>query len=250
MSTIAASVIDASSLQYRELNLMVRSAIARGEKDLVLRNVCGQRYIGAGLSTDASILIEGIPGNDLAAFMNGPVIRVQGNVQDGVGNTMSSGTVAVDGDAGDVLGYAMRGGRIFVRGEAGYRVGIHMKEYGPQVPTIVIGGTVRDYFGEYMAGGTLVLLGLDVPPGEPLAGDFLGTGMHGGDIYVRGAVEDWQLGREVGRVPIDDAAWTNLSLHLDAFRREFGLSDELPTKEEFTRLRPVSRRPYGRIYVY
>ena len=250
MNTQTAVAIDARGLGHRELNERIRATVADGAPEILLRNVRGQRYIGAGLGGDVSIVVEGIPGNDLACFMDGPRIVVRGNAQDGVANTMSSGTVIVHGHAGDVAAYAMRGGRLFVRGDAGYRVGIHMKEYGDRVPVVIVGGTARDYFGEYMAGGTLVLLSLDCPEGAPLVGDFLGTGMHGGQILLRGAVEDWQLGREVGRVELNDACWFELKRNLDDFSREFDLDQEQFRREDFTRLMPVCHRPYGRIYVY
>ncbi len=250
MSTQAAVAIDARGLGHRELNERIRAMLADGASEILLRNVLGQRYIGAGLGGDAEITIKGVPGNDLACFMDGPRIVVHGNGQDGVANTMSSGAVIVRGHAGDVLGYGMRGGRLFIRGDAGYRVGIHMKEYKDRVPVVIIGGTAKDYFGEYMAGGTLVLLGLDRPEGVPLAGDFLGTGMHGGQILLRGAPEDWQLGREVGRVELDDACWFELRRNLEDFAHEFDLDPDLFRQKEFTRLMPVSHRPYGKIYVY
>jgi glutamate synthase domain-containing protein 3 len=217
---------------------------------LILENVLGQRYIGAGLKGDAEIMIHGIPGNDLACFMDGPRIVTFGNAQDGVANTMSSGTIIIHGDAGDVLAYGMRGGRLFVRGDAGYRVGIHMKEYEERIPVIVIGGTARDYFGEYMAGGSLVLLGLDRKDNELLAGDFLGTGMHGGQIFLRGPVEKWQLGKEVDEAKIDDPCWEKLERHLADFSREFNLDPDQFARCDFTRLMPASHRPYGKIYVY
>jgi glutamate synthase domain-containing protein 3 len=244
-------VIDAKGIHYRELNERIRGALGNGRRRVTLRNVCGQRYIGAGVKTDGKIVVEGVPGNDLGCFMDGPTIIVRGNAQDGVANTMSSGEVVVHGDAGDVLGYSMRGGRVFVRGNAGYRVGIHMKAYRDRVPVVIVGGRARDYFGEYMAGGILVLLGVGHEENGPVAGDFLGTGMHGGEIFVRGRVDPHQLGREVGRVDIDDERWSVLERNLKDYSRAFGMDDEgLLTRERFTRLVPVSSRPYGRLYVY
>jgi glutamate synthase domain-containing protein 3 len=242
--------IDAAGLDHRALNERVRAAVAGGAARIVLRNVCGHRYIGAGLVAAVALDLRGVPGNDLACFMAGPRIEVRGNAQDGVGNTMSAGAVVVHGHAGDVLAYGMRGGEIYVRDRAGYRVGIHMKAYGDRSPTVVIGGTARDYFGEYMAGGTLAVLGLGRAPGEPLLGGFVGTGMHGGEIYLRGRVEAWQLGREVGEVPIDDASWARFDKHLEAFAAAFGLDRREFPRDAFTRLRPVTHRPYGKIYVH
>lgn len=240
--------IDAAGMHYRLLNEIIRRGVADGKREFILENVCGQRYIGAGLEGDITIRIRGVPGNDLGAFMNGPTILVDGNGQDGIANTMNGGLIAVNGDAGDVLGYGMRGGRLFVRGRVGYRVGIHMKAFGEHVPAIVIGNTAGDFLGEYMAGGIIVVLGLDRRPGEPLAGRYLATGMHGGVIYLRGEVEEHGLGREVKVFALDQGDEARLKGLLEEFGRHFGV-DPVPFRtEQFVKLLPVSHRPYGRLY--
>ncbi len=152
--------IDATDVQYRDLNERIHKLVDNGEKHIVLRNVCGQKFIGDALKGNLKIDVYGIPGNDLAAFMNGPEIEVHSNGQDSIGNTMNAGKVIIHGHAGDVIGYAMRGGKIFIKGDVGYRVGIHMKSYKDNVPYIVIGGCASNFFGEYMAGGVMVLLGI------------------------------------------------------------------------------------------
>ena len=108
--------IDAKRMGYRELNREIRSSVENGSRRIVIDNVVGQRYIGCGLKAKVRITINGVPGNDLAAFMDGPSVVVNGNAQDGVGNTMNAGKVVIHGSAGDITGYAMRGGRIYVRG--------------------------------------------------------------------------------------------------------------------------------------
>ncbi|HDI00749.1 MAG TPA: hypothetical protein ENF74_07175, partial [Firmicutes bacterium] len=77
--------IDARGLHYKALNEMVHRAIEEGAGRIILENVAGQRYIGDGLKEEVEIVIRGTPGNDLAAFMDGPRIVVEGNAQDGVG---------------------------------------------------------------------------------------------------------------------------------------------------------------------
>lgn len=240
--------INAQGTYYRELNQKVREAVDKGEKDIVLRNVNGQYYIGDGLRGPVNITIEGVPGNDLAAFMDGPVIRIKANAQDNIGNTMNSGKVIVEGSAGDVLGYGMRGGKLHVRGNVGYRVGIHMKGTKKQSPTIVVGGTAGDFFGEYMAGGVLVLLGLEVD--GPLVGDYLGTGMHGGAIYIRGEVDKSICGAEVGILELDDDDHKVLKDALTDYCKDFDLKLEDIMKKGFRKLVPVSLRPYGNMYAY
>ncbi len=250
MTTLVSEALDASGLHFSEFNQRIRAAIEAGAEELTLTQVNGQRYIGAGLQTRTHFEVYGTPGNDLGVFMDGPTIRVHANAQDGVANTMSSGEIFVHGRAGDVLAYAMRGGRVFVRGDAGYRVGIHMKAYEERIPVAIIGGGAKDYFGEYMAGGILVLLGLDLPEGEPIVGDFVASGMHGGEIYIRGQIQDWQIGKGVGRMDIDDEAWERLSKHLEDYAKEFSLDSGMFKREDFTRLRPTSHRPYSGLYVY
>ena len=241
--------IDAKDIHYRNLNEQIHQAIRKGARDLLLQNVNGQRYIGDGVRGKIKIHIEGVPGNDLAAFMDGPVIVTHSNAQDAVANTMNAGKVVIHGDAGDVLGYGMRGGKLFIRGDVGYRVGIHMKSFKKHIPVIIIGGTARDFLGEYQAGGVIILLGLE-RDGRPLAGNYIGTGMHGGVIYIRGEVDPFQLGREVSVSSVDEQDFETLKFHLREYCDDF----DLPLKEimdgQFVKLLPTHLRPYGKIYAY
>jgi len=245
-------IIDAKGLHYRELNEKVREAVAGGEADITLKNVNGQRYIADAIDTPVSIIIEGVPGNDLGVYMSGPSVVVRANAQDHIANTMNEGKIIVHGDAGDVLGYGMRGGKVFVKGDVGYRVGIHMKEYKDKVPVMVIGGKARDFFGEYMAGGTLILLGLDTGGNgqEEIAGNYFGTGMHGGVIYLRGRLDDYQLGKEVKQLELDDEDRKVLREHVTEFAADFGLDAEAILKGDFVKIKAVSHRPYGNLYAY
>jgi len=245
------AAIDANSVYYKQVNAAVRTAIAAGAKTVKLENINGQRYIGTGLTAkDVHIEVRGTAGQALAMFMDGPVVEVFGNAQDGVGNTMNAGKVIVHGDAGDVLGYGMRGGRVFVRGDVGYRVGIHMKSYEGNVPVLVCGGKSRDFFGEYMAGGMLVLLGMDSRIEGPPVGGYLGTGMHGGVIYVRGEVEPWQCGKEVGTFAADEDDTKTLMPLIEEHCEHFGGSAEEVLSVPITKIVPISHRPYGKLYTY
>ncbi|WP_027183376.1 hypothetical protein [Desulfovibrio inopinatus] len=243
--------INANGIGYRQLNEQVREALARGTTHFEIDNVCGQRYIAAAATGDAvSFRLCGVPGQDMGAFLAGPFIRVEGNAQDGVGNTMDAGTIVINGLAGDVLGYAMRGGRIFVRGDVGYRVGIHMKAYKEKCPIIVVGGKAGDFLGEYMAGGAIIVLGMySGNPNAPLAGRSLGTGMHGGVIYVRGTIDPYQLGPGLIAESADENDLAFLAKHLDDFAKEFDVDAKEIRAEGFCRIKPFSHRPYGNLYV-
>ncbi len=243
-------VLDAEGVYYKQLNEAVRRELDAGVKTLELTNVNGQRYIGAGLKAPGSVIrVRGTAGNDLGMFGDGVTIEVEGSAQDGVGNTMSNGRIVVSGDAGDVLGYGMRGGRVFVRGDVGYRVGIHMKAYEKSVPVVVCGGKARDFFGEYMAGGVLVLLGMHArDAAQPIVGSFVGSGMHGGVIYLRGTVEPWQCGAEVGVSQATDEDLAALKPILAEYAAAFGEDVEAIMDAPFTKLVPRSHRPYGNLY--
>ena len=242
---------DAQGVYYKFLNEAVRAAFADGVKTVVLNNVNGQRYIGTGQrGTDLRIEVHGTPGQDMAMFMDGPTVEVFGNAQDGVGNTMNAGKVIVHGSAGDVLGYGMRGGKVFIKGDVGYRVGSHMKAYEDLRPIVVCGGKARDFFGEYMAGGLLILLGMNSRLEGPMVGGYLGTGMHGGTIYVRGEVEPWQCGKEVGVFTADETDIAELRPVLTEYCEDMGLDLDDVISGTFTKLVPISHRPYGKLYTY
>jgi glutamate synthase domain-containing protein 3 len=247
----AVATIDATDVYYKNLNEAIRGAFAAGASTVRVDNVNGQRYIGNGVSgADRRIEVHGTAGNDLAMFMDGPTVEIFGNAQDGVGNTMNAGKVVVHGDAGDVLGYGMRGGRVYVKGDVGYRVGIHMKAFESLRPIMVCGGKARDFFGEYMAGGLLILLGMNSAVEGPMVGSFIGTGMHGGEIYLRGTVEEWQTGKEVGVFPCGEAEMASIEPVLADYCEAVGMDLAEVLSEPFVKIVPASHRPYGKMYAY
>lgn len=243
-------VIDAEGVYYRQLNEQIREEVRNGATEIVLNNIKGQRYIGNGLTGDLKFILNGVAGPDTAAFMQGPYLRIEGNAQDGVGNTMDDGTVVINGMAGDVLGYAMRGGRVYVRQDVGYRVGIHMKSYLDKQPVIVVGGKAGDFLGEYMAGGMIILLGMDsVKPEAPLTGRSVATGMHGGVIYVRGDIPAHQLGPGMKCEPCDQEDLDAIRREVTGFAEEFGWDVNEILSDNFSKIKPFSHRPYGNMYV-
>lgn len=234
--------IDAKDMHFRALNEQVRES---RDRNIVIENCNGQRYLGSG-SSDREIFIEGVPGNALGAYLDGSRIRVHGNAQDATGDTMNAGEIVIDGDSGDATGYAMRGGRIFVRGNAGYRAGIHMKSYEDRVPALVVGGRAGDFLGEYLAGGVIVVLGIGAE--GPVAGNFCGTGMHGGKIFLRGTELPAELPPQVKTRPASPADLAEIRPLLADFVRAFGLS-ESDTEGDFLLLEPDSDNPYRQMYV-
>jgi glutamate synthase domain-containing protein 3 len=239
--------VDAEGLYYKDLNCLLRQAIAaNGIEQIDIHNVCGQRYIGTDLDTTLKINVYGTPGNDLGAFMNGPIVEVYGNAQDGSGNTMNEGTIVIHGHAGDVTGNSMRGGKIFVQDYVGYRVGIHMKEYQKKTPEIVIGQTAGDFLAEYMAGGVIVILGLNLNGCEKCKARFVGTGMHGGVIYERGEILEPVNGTKVMDVGKRDLA--KIEALVKEYCSHFGGDPQAIMQGKFKKILPMSKRPYEKLF--
>ncbi len=239
--------IDASGLSFRELNRQIREAVNKKYELIELTNVNGHRYIGDGIALPTNILVYGTAGNDLGAFMNGSSIIVYGNVADAAGNTMNAGKIIIHGRAGDVIGHSMRGGEIFIKESCGYRVGLHMKAYGEKIPNLVIGGFARDFLGEYMAGGRIIVLGLGVED-RNIVGCQIGAGMHGGKIFVRNQIKKEQLGIGTSIQTISEEDLTELKYLLMRYCEFFEAPLDEVIESEFTKIVPVSHRPYGATY--
>ncbi|GHT49898.1 hypothetical protein AGMMS50233_06830 [Endomicrobiia bacterium] len=239
--------IDALNVYYCDLNSSIDN-VARTDKDIVLKNVFGQRYIGRGLPDKVKVKIYGTPGNDMAAYMDGAELEIFGNGQDAVGNTMNYGRIIVHGNCGDTLGYAMRGGEVYVEGNVGYRVGIHMKEYKDMKPIIVVGGKAGEFLGEYMAGGAIILLGLNLEKAEDIIGRFCGTGIHGGAIYINGNQDEYKFGKEAVKVPLNGGDIAFLQTHIDFYAKTFKKDLSHLKIESFSKYAAGNKNPYANMY--
>jgi glutamate synthase domain-containing protein 3 len=233
--------ISAQNLGHKELNKLIRTAT----EAVCIDNCFGQRFIGSGMS-NKNITINGTPGNAMGAYFNGEKIVVNGNAQDAVGDTMNDGKIIIHGNAGDALGYAMRGGSIFVKGNAGYRTGIHMKEYKEKKPAIVIGGKVGSFLGEYLAGGVIVVLGIDSE--EAPVFNFTGTGMHGGHIFIRTTKDLLSLPAQVALSNATEEDLNEIKPYLSEFTSYFGIDTDSLLKDNFYLLKPNTKNPYKQLY--
>lgn len=271
----ATTTIDAAPrgqrLGHRDLNREIRKAVGKGATHVTVKNVCGQRFIGAGIvADDLTIEIEGDAGLDLGVFSQGLTIIVHGSSEYLLGNTLSIGELVVYGSSWDITGMAAKGGEMYVMGNGGSRVGIHMKEFKKQKPLIMYGGTAKQYCGEYMAGGTIVVLGLDYtdavpknknvlgkkdidskkikPAPEPVVQSDLGAGIHGGAIYVRGDVPESYLGVYAVKAPYTDDDKQFLQPYFEKFADHFNCPLDLIADASYTKIIPYSSRPFGKAY--
>lgn len=237
------AVINAGEYSQQELIKMLDNI---SDEEIEINGLCGQRYVACGWQNQKRLTLHGVPGNNLAAFADGPKITVYGNAQEGVGNTMSSGHIQVHGRVGDIAGYGMRGGELFIKEDAGYRLGIHMKAYQDHKPVIVVGGSVGAFAGEYMAGGTIIVLGLN--PLHPLAGPYCGTGMYGGEIYLRGEYQSKNIASNIDQVMISGKELDNIIDYLHRYSIYFKYPLEKILDEQFTRLTVQNARPFAGLY--
>jgi glutamate synthase domain-containing protein 3 len=239
--------IEAGLKYYKDLNIEINNAFET-TNEVILDDVNGQRYIGCGLGDNRKIIINGTPGNDLAAYIDGGSIEVFGNGQEAAGNTMNRGRIVIHGSVGDALGYAMRGGEIYIEGNVGFRCGIHMKEFGEAKPTIVIGGSAGSFLGEYMAGGRIILLGINADEKKGIMGDYCGTGMHGGMMYIRGDFKTENLSREIFSEECDENDYIEIEKYVKIYCECFDYNYRNILDSKFTKLRAASKRPYGNMY--
>ncbi|NLK87438.1 MAG: glutamate synthase [Clostridiaceae bacterium] len=235
-------IIDAAGRDHRSLNEEIR----KGDSDITINGCLGQRFIASGMD-NVRILINGTPGNALGAYLDGADILVRGNAQDAAGDTMNEGRIVIYGNVGDAAGYAMRGGEIYIRGDAGYRAGIHMKAYSGKLPVMVVGGSCGSFLGEYQAGGMIIVLGLDKE--RPVVGNFCGTGMHGGRIYLRGDIEGLKLPKQVSCKKAGSDEMEVIEKYLVEFSQLFDVPYEKIADKEFHVLTPDTHNPYKQLYV-
>jgi len=239
--------IDAEGMHYTPLNKKIRAAVKSGVTEITLDNINGQRFIGNGLrGDDVTIIINGVAGGDLGMFMSGPTCIVHANADHAPGNTMDEGRIYIHGDAGDAVAHSMRGGSVFVKGDIGYRGGIHMKEYEEKRPLLVVGGNARAFLGEYMAGGLLIVLGRGHEKSIDERG--LGTGIHGGQIFVRGEVADHHLGIGTTRKPFGEEERALIRPYIEEYCRAFGIDEPELFTDTYTRIGPASARPFAGKY--
>ncbi len=234
--------IDAEGVYFKQLNEQVQN---ESDPQIILHNCNGQRYIGCGLAS-VELTVEGTPGNGLGAYMDGATLTVYGNAQDAAGDTMNDGLICIHGSAGDATGYAMRGGSIYIKGNAGYRAGIHMKAYKEKLPVLVIGGSAGSFLGEYQAGGVIVVLGIGCNGQFPV-GNFCGTGMHGGKIYLRCDEPPQGL---PDQIEINKADASEVAPYIAEYCRLFGAEEKALESGSYYVLTPDTKNPYKQLYTY
>ena len=161
---------------------------------------------------------------------------------------MGGGEIVVHGHSGDAMGYGMRDGQIYIRDNVACRGGIHMKEFRQMRPVLVIGKNAGSFLGEYMAGGTIVLLGLDMKRGEKLFGTHCASGMHGGKIFVRGTFPKEHISQNIKVQALDDDDKKELDEYIKKYCKYFNKDYNEIMQKPFKKLVAATSRPYANLY--
>jgi glutamate synthase domain-containing protein 3 len=218
------AIIDAGSKTPREVNRAIKSLAADHDR-IIVKNPNAMHYIGAGLTGDVELIIDGSAGYFAATMIHGPRVRINGNAGWFPADNMTEGEVVVEGSAGDGVGQGIYGGTVVVKKSAGSRTGEIMKN-----GTIIIGGNSGFMTGLFMMGGRIIVLG-------DLAED-AGESIIRGTIYVRGEIKS--LGKNAKVEDINPEDEEELRETLTSYG--FNLEDE--DYKAFRKIVPRSKRPF------
>jgi glutamate synthase domain-containing protein 3 len=107
---------------------------------------------------------------------------------------------------------------------------------------------VGSFLGEYQAGGLMIVLGLE-DGGKFPAGNFTGTGMHGGRIFIRCKEEPTNLPRQVAASLANQEDLDSIAPFLNEYAADFGLDADEVLKMPFYVLLPNAKNPYQTLYI-
>jgi glutamate synthase domain-containing protein 3 len=123
-----------------------------------------------------------------------------------------------------------------------------MKQYMEKRPILVVGGSARAFLGEYMAGGLLIVLGLNGV--APVSERGVGSGIHGGEIIVRGKIDEQYLGVGATQKPLTVEQMETIRPILEDFARSFGIDPVPVLAADYSRIIPASARPFANKYTW
>ena len=222
---MAAVRIDAKDLHYTPLNQQIRAAVAEGAKEIVIDNVLGQRFIGDGLRGDGvTITVNGVPGGDLAMFMSGPTIIVNGNAtmhratpwtrerSSSMGAPVTPSPTAC-GAAGLCPGQHRLPGRHPYETIPGETPDPRCRRIGPGIPRRIHGR--RTPHCPWLNSIT------------PVSERGIGSGIHGGEIIIRGTVDEKNLGVGAKQQPITSKEREAIMPIIMDFAQVFGIDSGL-----------------------
>jgi glutamate synthase domain-containing protein 3 len=167
--------IDCAGKTTREINRMLREAIAAGQRDFRVLEPDARHNLAVALLQPVRVTFEGSVGYYCAGMMDGAHVEIRGSAGWGTAESMMNGTVIIDGNAGSGVAASIRGGVVVIRGDAAARAGVSMKG-----GTLLIGGSCGYMAGFMMQKGRIIICGD--------AGEALADSMYEGVVYVGGKI--------------------------------------------------------------
>ncbi|MFP4256919.1 MAG: FAD-dependent oxidoreductase [Desulfobacterales bacterium] len=243
---------DGSRLESRVLEERIQEAVAGGHRRIKVE-ASGQHGIGGRLWTTGDeplhIRVTGHSGQRLGSMgFPGTYIENLGPASDDVGWLNAGADIVIHGHASNGAANAMAQGRIYVGGSIGAR-GMTMTKRNPRFdpPELWVLGSAGDYFGEFMAGGTAVICGIDAQTPDNILGYRPLVGMVGGRVFFRGPHGGYSKS-DARLTPLTDGDWQwldeNLKRFLDALGR-MELYEELAERERWQLI--AARTPQDRV---
>lgn len=167
--------IDCRDKTSREINRLIRGAIAAGHRDIRVVEPDARHNLAVAILQAVRIIFDGSVGYYCAGMSDGGHIEIRGSAGWGTAESMLNGTVLIDGNAGSGVAASIRGGTVVVRGDAAARAGVSMKG-----GTLLIGGNCGYMAGFMMQKGRIIICGD--------AGDALADSMYEGVVFVGGQI--------------------------------------------------------------
>ncbi len=234
-------------LESRVLEERIQEAVVHGHRQIQVE-AYGQHGIGGRLwkagDDTVHIRIEGPPGQRTGSmgFPN-TNIEVMGPGSDDVGWLNAGAQIVIHGHAGNGVANAMAQGKIYIEGNIGAR-GMTMTKANPRFtpPELWVLGSVGDYFGEFMAGGTAVVCGVNPQNPDNILGYRPFVGMVGGKVFFRGPHGGYSQS-DAKLVPIEDGDWKWLTCNLKIFLERIGKTDLLESLTDRSQWQLLAARP-------
>lgn len=227
-------------IESRILEEKIQDSVARGHRQFEI-TACGQHGIGGRLWTAGDdavyIKVKGYSGQRLGSLgFSNTVIENMGPASDDVGWLNAGAKIIIHGNAGNGTANGMAQGKVLVNGNIGAR-GMTMTKHNPRFdpPELWVLGSAGDYFGEFMAGGTAVICGLNAQNPDNVLGYRPLIGMVGGRVFSRGAHSDYSRA-DAKSVTISDTEFDWLFKNLHRFLKSIGrieLLEQLSIRSEW-----------------
>jgi glutamate synthase domain-containing protein 3 len=188
--------IDCRDKSTREINELLRQAIAEGQEHIDIREPDARHNLAVALLRPVRVVFAGSVGYYCGGMMDGATIEVHGSAGWGAAESMLNGTMLIDGNAGSGVAASIRGGTVVVRGDAAARAGVSMKG-----GTLLIGGNCGYMAGFMMQKGRIIICGD--------TGDALADSMYEGVVFVGGQIASLGNDAVIEEPSAEDRAWLN-----------------------------------------